>query len=460
MDHKSFIFKRVKEHHLHLKKQGYHVIATFLQGSQNYNLDLYTENYISDIDTKSIILPSLDEITSSVRPISKVVIMDNNEHAEIKDVRVMFEMFKRQNLSYLELLFTEYKIIDNQYRDLILEMLDINDEIANINQNQLLRCIKGMSAEKLKVLDHPYPTVMDKIKEYGYDPKQLHHILRLNDLIVQYTINKNIKSCFIPQNRDYLLEVKQGIYSLEEARKIASETNQNTHNIIDSLMLDEDFINDDTIKKLDQIKKNLIERSLLSELSNKEKQKKKTPSGKVFVTSDWHLGHSGKEPNEARSIIVMDNRPFETLEEMKQTLVNNWNTIINDNDEVYILGDLSFESPQKVNELLTNLKGIKHLIVGNHDEYLSSKKFDRTLFETITIASEVNYKGHKFVMSHYPMYVNDLPTRNIIALHGHTHKREMYHWNNTYNVGCMHYDYKPVNLDCFISKTKEQPRVN
>ncbi len=110
---KEQIMERVKEHYQYLKNVcGYDVICTCLQGSQNYGLDEYTEDYQSDIDTKSIIAPSLDGIVRAENPISFVEILDNEEHAEVKDIRIMFEMFKKMNISYIELLYSKYIYIN------------------------------------------------------------------------------------------------------------------------------------------------------------------------------------------------------------------------------------------------------------------------------------------------------------------------------------------------------------
>ena len=59
MTREEKIMKRVKEHYEEACSLGFEVVAIFLQGSQNYNCDEYSEDYQSDIDTKCIILPSL-----------------------------------------------------------------------------------------------------------------------------------------------------------------------------------------------------------------------------------------------------------------------------------------------------------------------------------------------------------------------------------------------------------------
>ena len=50
-----------------------------------------------------------------------------------------------------------------------------------------------------------------------------------------------------------------------------------------------------------------------------------------YYISDLHIGH--------KNCIIFDNRPFSTLEEMHDTIVENWNSVVKKDDEVYILGD-------------------------------------------------------------------------------------------------------------------------
>ena len=79
----------------------------------------------------------------------------------------------------------------------------------------------------------------------------------------------------------------------------------------------------------------------------------------VFFTSDLHLGH--------RNIIRLCNRPFSSIDEMDQRLIEKWNEKVTDADTVYILGDLMFRNEKPPEEYLRQLRGKKHLIIGNHD---------------------------------------------------------------------------------------------
>ena len=182
MEREEFINNRIKEHYDYIKDK-YNVVYLGLQGSQNYELDIYDEDYKSDVDTKAIILPSFKDFVYNKAPVSKTIVLPNNEHIDVKDIRVMFDTFKKQNVNFIEILFTKYRIVNEEYRVLLQPLFENRELIANLNKNQALRCIAGMSMEKLKALQHPYPAIIDKINKYGYDPKQLHHILRMNDFI-------------------------------------------------------------------------------------------------------------------------------------------------------------------------------------------------------------------------------------------------------------------------------------
>lgn len=259
----------VNERYEYLVNKGYNVVAVFLQGSQNYELDIYTKEYQSDIDVKAIVVPTLDNIVLNKQPVSTTIVLDNNEHIEVKDIRVMKEMFIKENISYIELLYTKFMKINPQYEEYVKRLIEMRDDIVNININQFYRCIVGMSKEKYKALEHPYPTIKDKIDKYGYDPKQLHHIVRLNRFMYQYAIlNKPIEECYIPQNeeKEELIKIKLGKYSLEEARNLAKQVDLNTYLMKTDLIKTEDNPNQETIEKLNKLVCDIIKCSLKEEL--------------------------------------------------------------------------------------------------------------------------------------------------------------------------------------------------
>ena len=265
MNRNEFINNRIKEHYDYIKDK-YEVIYLGLQGSQNYELDVYDDEYKSDIDTKAIILPSFEDIVYNKKSISETIVLENNEHVDVKDIRVMFETFKKQNVNFIEILFTKYKIINAEYKDLIEILLKNRENIAHLNYNQALRCMAGMSMEKLKALQHPYPTILSKIKKYGYDPKQLHHIIRMNDFIKKYAIGLKYEDCLIPNNKEYLIQIKKGILSENKAVELAIKTDNETKEIKDKYLKEKEEINKKAIETLDYIKFEILKRKFKKEL--------------------------------------------------------------------------------------------------------------------------------------------------------------------------------------------------
>lgn len=197
---------------------GYKVLGVFLQGSQNYCLD-YSE---SDIDTKVILVPSFTDFVLNKKPESTTLIREDNSHIDIKDIRLMHECFRKQNINFIEILFTKYKYINPEYEPLYQPMFDYNERIAHYNNYAAVNCIAGMVYEKHKAMEHPYPTLIEKIEKYGYDNKQLHHILRCEEFLKRYINGIPYAECLIPTNSQHLIDVKASyIYSLEQAREIA-----------------------------------------------------------------------------------------------------------------------------------------------------------------------------------------------------------------------------------------------
>lgn len=211
MDREGRIMARLQEHYDYLVKQGYEIVAVILQGSQNYDLDIYDEDYKSDIDSKAIVLPSFDDFVHSKKPVSYTYILDNDEHIDVKDIRTMCEMWKKENISYIELLYSDFKIVNPEYKEQFDILVQNRDNIVNINKTQFMKCFYGMALEKRKALTHPYPATIEKIEKYGCDNKQLHHIIRLHEFFTRYTNGELIKDCYKSKRKDFLSLVKKNI---------------------------------------------------------------------------------------------------------------------------------------------------------------------------------------------------------------------------------------------------------
>ena len=213
------IAKRLKSDFDYATSLGYKVLGIFLQGSQNYNLDYEG----SDIDTKAIVIPSFEDFVLNKKPASTTLILEDNSHLDIKDIRLMHDCFRKQNINFIEILFTKHKYLNPEYAALYQPMLDNNEKIAHYNNYAAVNCIAGMVYEKHKAMEHPYPTLIEKIEKYGYDNKQLHHIIRCEEFLNRYIAGVPYAECLIPTNPQYLINVKsEYIHSLAEARQIAN----------------------------------------------------------------------------------------------------------------------------------------------------------------------------------------------------------------------------------------------
>lgn len=212
------IHARLREDFEYVTSLGHNVLGVFLQGSQNYSLDYEG----SDIDTKAILVPSFEDFVLNKRPVSTTLVLPSNEHIDIKDIRLMHECFRKQNINFIEILFTKYKYLNPEYVELYQPMFDNNERIAHYNNYAAINCIAGMVFEKRKALCHPYEGLKDKIEKYGYDNKQLHHILRCEEFLKRYINGVPYAECLIPTRPTYLISVKSGYgYSLKEAVEIA-----------------------------------------------------------------------------------------------------------------------------------------------------------------------------------------------------------------------------------------------
>lgn len=99
----------------------------------------------------------------------------------------------------------------------------------------------------------------------------------------------------------------------------------------------------------------------------------------------------------------MDYRGFESGEAMNQYMLKKWNSKVRKNDEVVILGDLSWGNAEETNKLLEQLHGRLYLILGNHDRFLKDKEYNASRFEWIKPYEELNDNKRKIVLCHYPI---------------------------------------------------------
>lgn len=196
----------------HVESLWYKVYYIAIYGSQNYGLDLDEEEYKSDIDYKTIVLPSLLDLVNNSKPVSKVYEF-NWWQIDVKDLRVYVESMVKCNINFLEIMNSEYFIWPNELRELLPSLMEESWQF-------FLKACYGMALEKQVAMEHEYPSTKYKITKYGYDPKQLHHIARLCEVVKDYVRSGSFTFTHPEHVREYLLKIKRGEYSLSFARNI------------------------------------------------------------------------------------------------------------------------------------------------------------------------------------------------------------------------------------------------
>ena len=190
----------------------------------------------------------------------------------------------------------------------------------------------------------------------------------------------------------------------------------------------------------------------------------------IYFTADLHFGH--------KNIIRFDGRPYFTVEEMNEDLIERWNNKVCKGDLVYVCGDLFWQGDcHFVQTTLKRLNGQIILIRGNHDRWLHNAGNKRLLagvkdYDDINVTLK-DGTNKRCILSHYFMPFYNGHYYNAIHLHGHSHntneaKEEVKiakclnkngYPNEIYNVGCMHWNYEPVTLDEILDKNNEGRRI-
>ena len=228
----------------YLKGKGYNVVYLCIYGSQNYDLDIYTDDYKSDIDFKAVIIPTLDDLVYNCKPIS-TTIEYNGGQIDLKDIRSWVDTLVKANPAYIETLYTSLGIIDEDYREYIIPILRLRFALLYSLRAQFARAVYGMAKEKEAAFEHPYPSCISDIEKYKYSRKQLHHIVRFFYLLYGYVYDGYLSLEPTEEQKTFLLDIKIGKYKYEDACKIRDEYMQKLKILKDTYLdsIDEKTIN-------------------------------------------------------------------------------------------------------------------------------------------------------------------------------------------------------------------------
>lgn len=249
-----------------LKGMGYEVVYVALYGSQNYGL----ETPKSDLDFKAVVVPTLDDIVFGRRLVSTTHEFDIDGVqglVDVKDVRAMCSCWRKQNVNFIELLFTEYYYVNPIYTEEIRALRNNAEYIAHLDEAKALSCMVGMAKEKYAALFKPYPSQKEVVEKYGYAAKQLHHIHRLRALMSDYIEGKAYKDCLVPKRE------KASLVDLKLYKPILDLVQVKTDaDVVIRLMekMREDYVaaavDEEAGLILDRAQRNIIRKALIFEL--------------------------------------------------------------------------------------------------------------------------------------------------------------------------------------------------
>lgn len=131
-----------------------------------------------------------------------------------------------------------------------------------------------------------------------------------------------------------------------------------------------------------------------------------------YVIADLHFGHKG-----LLSFTNSDGspaRPFASLDEMAEAIIDNCNRVIRPQDKLYILGDIAFSD--KSLELVRRINGHKRAVLGNHDQSDARRYAD--IFKRVYGAKVLD----GLLLTHIPVHPSALTRRSMqVNVHGHLH---------------------------------------
>lgn len=193
-----------------------------------------------------------------------------------------------------------------------------------------------------------------------------------------------------------------------------------------------------------------------------------------YYIADLHFFHGAMNDR-------MDCRGFADMLEMNEYMIRKWNQKVEKNDEVVILGDLSWGNAEETGALLKRLKGKLCLIQGNHDRFLKKQAMDLSRFQWVKSYEELSDNRRRVVLCHYPILcyngqylLDEEGNPRAYMLYGHVHdsrdQRLIERFQeiteqtvtvdaqgnrrtipcNMINCFCMYSDYEPLSLDEWI----------
>lgn len=170
--------------------------------------------------------------------------------------------------------------------------------------------------------------------------------------------------------------------------------------------------------------------------------------GKIWLTSDLHFNHDKD--------FIWKARGFESVQEMNEAIVKNFNSVVAPEDTVYILGDNMMGMDMNSGlAYLRRLNGIKYAAIGNHDTDARIEAYRKAgIFADIQFGYRIKVKGKVYILTHYPTVTANGDDLRVVNLYGHTHQEQSNFFEERpymYHVGLDSHDCFPVDMETVVA---------
>ena len=150
---------------------------------------------------------------------------------------------------------------------------------------------------------------------------------------------------------------------------------------------------------------------------------------KYYFISDLHFGHQRE--------FIYKARGFDSIYDMNEEYVKRWNETVDNEDDVYILGDIMLGADSNI-DYVKRLNGKIHIVLGNHDTTNRERKYRElpNVVEVAEVGIRFKYGKYHFVLTHYPMLTGNLERESLkqmtCNIYGHTHQKSKFYEDRPY----------------------------
>ena len=191
-------------------------------------------------------------------------------------------------------------------------------------------------------------------------------------------------------------------------------------------------------------------------------------SKKYWFIADIHVDHT--------NVLHLSKRPFQNIQEMEQTIIENINKVVKPNDILILVGDVSLGKKESWVRFLSALNNKNVILIkGNHDSWPNIPK---DMLVMVVEQMTIRMHGRLFVVSHYPYRCSawrafwkrlhpsvrspKRPRDNgLWLLHGHDHRatRLVDYHPRMISVGCDANEYKPISGEEILRTVQIQENI-